>query len=226
MPLVWPAVTVGLLLTSLLANRLAPPAHLVIGLASVLALVVVARLAALSPAELGLGRWRSGLRWGGVPAAVVAAGYAVALAVEPAREALADSGDLGWPAVLAAVLVVVPFGTVVPEELAFRGVLWALLARHHRVWLATGVSSVLFGLWHVLPALGGGAANEVATGALGGGATGTALRVLGTVLVTTGAGVGFCWLRVRSGSLLAPALLHWALNGLGLLAVQLAVRLA
>jgi len=222
MPLAWLTVTVGLLLTSLVANRLAAPAHLAIGLASVLALAAVARLAALTPAELGLTRWRSGLRWGGTSAAVVAAGYTLAVALGPAREALAASTDRTWPAVLAAVLAVVPLGTVVPEELAFRGVLWALLRRRHRDRVATGVSSVLFGLWHVLPALGGGAANEVATGALGGGAVATAVRVAGTVLLTTAAGVGFCWLRVRSGSLLAPALLHWAVNGLGLLAVRLA----
>jgi membrane protease YdiL (CAAX protease family) len=42
------------------------------------------------------------------------------------------------------------------------------------------------------------------------------------VLVTAVGGAVFCWLRVRSGSLLAPALLHWAVNGLGLLAVRLA----
>ena len=29
------------------------------------------------------------------------------------------------------------------------------------------------------------------------------------------AGMLFCELRVRSGSLLAPVLLHWAVNGLG-----------
>ena len=42
----------------------------------------------------------------------------------------------------------------------------------------------------------------------------------GTVLVTGVAGIGFCWLRIRSDSLLAPALLHWAVNGLGVLAVR------
>jgi uncharacterized protein len=35
--------------------------------------------------------------------------------------------------------------------------------------------------------------------------------VAGTAL----AGLVFCWLRLRSGSLLAPALAHWASNGLG-----------
>jgi membrane protease YdiL (CAAX protease family) len=42
--------------------------------------------------------------------------------------------------------------------------------------------------------------------------------VLGTVLFTAAAGVVFCELRRRSGSLLAPAGLHWAVNGLSVLA--------
>jgi uncharacterized protein len=42
--------------------------------------------------------------------------------------------------------------------------------------------------------------------------------IAGAVLVTTVAGMMFCWLRERSGSLLAPILAHWATNSLGLLA--------
>ena len=42
--------------------------------------------------------------------------------------------------------------------------------------------------------------------------------VLATVLFTAGAGVVFCELRRRSGSILAPAGLHWAVNGLSVLA--------
>jgi membrane protease YdiL (CAAX protease family) len=44
------------------------------------------------------------------------------------------------------------------------------------------------------------------------------VSVLGTVLFTSLAGVLFCELRRRSGSLLAPAGLHWATNALGVLA--------
>ena len=220
MPLGWLTTTIALLAASLVANRLVPAAHLVIGLASVVVLLVVAWAAGLTRAELGLTRWLSGLRWGGAAAGLAILGYAVALVV--ARDELAGAADQSWPDVLLAGLVVIPLGTVVAEELAFRGVLWALLARRHSEWTATAVSSVLFGLWHVLPALGGGAANEVATGALGGGPAGTAARVAGTVLLTGAGGVVFCWLRMRSGSLLAPVLLHWALNACGLLVVQLA----
>jgi uncharacterized protein len=224
MPLRWLVLTLALLASSLLANRLAPGAHLAIGLAVAALLAGVARQSGLTAAELGLGRgtWRAGLAWGAVPAAAIAVTYAVALAIGPIRAELADATSLSRTAAALAVLVVIPLGTVLPEELAFRGVLWALLCRRHGPRAATVGSSVLFGLWHVVPALGGGAANEVAVGAVGGGAAGTAVRVAGTVVVTGLAGAALCWLRTASGSLLAPALVHWAANGLGVLAVELA----
>ncbi len=43
-------------------------------------------------------------------------------------------------------------------------------------------------------------------------------QVAGTVVFTTVAGLVFALLRQWSGSLLAPFLLHWATNGLGILA--------
>jgi membrane protease YdiL (CAAX protease family) len=47
----------------------------------------------------------------------------------PVREALPDGeGGLGRAA-LWTVLVVIPLGTVLPEEFAFRGLLLALLGR-------------------------------------------------------------------------------------------------
>ena len=82
----------------------------------------------------------------------------------------------------------------------------------------TAVSSALFGLWHVLPSLGLAGDNEAIGSTVGKGSAGQAVSVLGTVAFTGLAGVVFCELRRRSGSLLAPAGLHWATNGLGVLA--------
>ena len=45
-----------------------------------------------------------------------------------------------------------------------------------------------------------------------------ARQVVGTVVFTTLAGIVFAVLRQQSGSLVAPFLLHWATNGLGILA--------
>jgi membrane protease YdiL (CAAX protease family) len=83
---------------------------------------------------------------------------------------------------------------------------------------ATAVSSLLFGLWHVLPSLGLATDNQAIGGAVGRGRTGQVLAIGATVLFTAGSGVVFCELRRRSGSLLPSAALHWAVNGLSVLA--------
>jgi membrane protease YdiL (CAAX protease family) len=146
----------------------------------------------------------------------------VASLAAPVREALPDGhGDPGR-GLLTAVLVVIPLGTVLPEELAFRGVLLALLGRRHGMPAATLLSSALFGLWHVLASLGGGTANAAIAGVVGEDAAGTVLRVVVTVLFTSLAGVMLCALRARSGSLVAPVLAHWTVNGLGVIVAALA----
>lgn len=137
------------------------------------------------------------------------------------RQALPEGdGDLGRVAL--TVLVVIPLGTVLPEELAFRGLLLPLLGRGRGLAAAIWLSSGLFGLWHVLPSLGGGAANAAVVGAVGGDTAGTVARVVATVCATSLAGVVLCWLRLRSGSLVAPLLAHWTVNGLGVIVVWFA----
>jgi membrane protease YdiL (CAAX protease family) len=208
---------------NLLVNRLLPRADLQVGLGVVGVLSVIAKAGDLRPVDLGMARttFRSGLRWGGVSAALVAAGYSTAVWVPAIRDSVAGSGTTRKQALVKS-LAVIPLATVIPEEFAFRGVLWGLLCRESGRRLATAVSSALFGVWHVLPALGGGAANQAVAGKLGYGPRGAVLRVVGTVLFTGLAGVLLCELRIRSDSLLAPILLHWAVNGLGELFVQIA----
>ena len=219
---------VGLALAALAAglvvDRAVGGAHLAVGLVLAACLLAVARACGLTAADLGLARsaWPAGLRWGAAAAALVGAAYAVAYLLAPVRQALPEAeGGLGR-AVLWTVLVVIPLGTVVPEELAFRGLLLAQLGRRRGVLAATLLSSGLFGLWHVLPSLGGGAANAAIADVVGGDAAGTALRVAVTVVSTSVAGVVLCWLRLRSGSLLAPILAHWTVNGLGVIVALVA----
>jgi membrane protease YdiL (CAAX protease family) len=194
-----------------------------IGLAVTAAMVAVARGFGLHASDLGLVKstMMVGLRWGGAALAVAGCLYAVALMIPAIRDAVGGSAG-SWPQALVAAFVVIPLGTVIPEEVAFRGVLWALLRRSADRWVATAVSSAVFGIWHVLPALAGGSANQAVDAVVGGGTLGLLVRVAGTVLFTTSAGVLFCELRIRSGSLLAPMLAHWAVNGLGVIFVQLA----
>ncbi|WP_327134521.1 CPBP family intramembrane metalloprotease [Streptomyces sp. NBC_01343] len=91
------------------------------------------------------------------------------------------------------------------EEIAFRGVLYGLVRRDRGAVWATAVSSVLFGLWHVPPSLHPATAKPAVGSVVGQSGPGAALAVLGAVLFTAAAGVLFCELRRRSGSLLAVA---------------------
>jgi membrane protease YdiL (CAAX protease family) len=203
-----------------------PHASLVLGPAAAALLLVVARWSGLSWRALGLGAgcWRRGLRWAGTEVALVAAVYSVAAVLPWTRVGFNDARyrlDLGHGLVVA--LIVVPLGTVVLEEVAFRGVLWGLIGRRCGMLWATAISSVLFGLWHVLSSLGLARNNAAIGHVVGTGTPGQALSVLAVVIFTGVSGVVLCELRRRSGSLLAPAGLHWATNGLGVI-VSAAVR--
>jgi membrane protease YdiL (CAAX protease family) len=184
-------------------------------------LVAIARRAGLGWRELGLGSgtWRRGLAWAAVVIGVVAVVYSIGAALPLTRSAFRDSRyHFGfWEAMLTA-FVLIPVGTVLFEEVAFRGVLWGLLRRARGTWTATIVSSVLFGLWHIFPSLGLAADNQAVGSTVGSSASGQAVSVLGVVLFTGLSGAVFCELRRRSRSLLASAGLHWATNGLGVLA--------
>jgi uncharacterized protein len=186
-------------------------------------LVALARRDGCSWTALGLGRESlgPGLRWAGALVAAVLLGYLVTVALPPTRQAFADTRatSLSGAALLWHLLVRIPLGTALLEEVAFRGVVYAMVERRRGVRAAVVGSSLLFGLWHVLPSLGLRRANAAVADVLGSGPAGA---VVAAVAATTLAGVVFCELRRRSGGLLAPFALHWALNALGLLVAWLA----
>ena len=190
------------------------------------ALLAWARLDGLSWAQLGLGRARlgAGVRWGLGAIGLVAGVYVVGVLLPATRPAFQDVRyHLPLPEALRTAFVVIPLGTVVLEEIAFRSVLWGCLRRHARPWQALVGTSVLFGFWHVLPALHAGSSNRGVSDTIGGG--GAAVVVLATVAFTTLGGLVFGELRRRSDSVLAGAGAHWATNALGVLFGLLAWRL-
>jgi membrane protease YdiL (CAAX protease family) len=222
------ALAVCLLAAANVAVR-AGPRHtaLVLGPVTAAALVVLARRAGLSYEELGLGRrhLRRGAAYAAVAVAVVAAGYAVATALPLTRPAFLDARYQLSPATaIVTAFATIPLATVLPEEVAFRGVLWGLLARGWGRVVATAASSVLFGLWHVLPSLRLNRVNPAVAAVAGAGPAGVVVAVAGAVTFTALAGVVLCELRRRGGSLLAPIGLHWAVNGLGVLTTTLVAR--
>src|SRR6266516_289200 len=113
--------------------------------------------------------------------------------------------------------------TAIPEEFAFRGVLLGSGLRLWGPWRASLITSALFGLWHIAPTLHTMSDNHMFRGEAAS-IAGQALLVLGSIVVTFAAGLAFCWLRLRSRSLIAPVMAHAATNGLALIVAWFAVH--
>src|SRR6476469_1786281 len=138
-------------------------ASLVLGPVGAAGFLAIARWAGLSWQELGLGRgtWPRGLIWAAGAIGAVAVVFALGAALPLTRDAFRDARyHLGWEHALLTAFLLIPLGTVLFAEAAFRGVLWGLLRRGHRTWIATVISSALFGLWHVRPSLSLAADNQ------------------------------------------------------------------
>jgi membrane protease YdiL (CAAX protease family) len=218
----WALVLLVGVIANLLNNSVAPRFYLLTSLSAAVLLVAIARATGLSWRNLGLARdtWAVGALWAATIIAIVASLYVVAAVLPITQHLFEDkrvaTDNLG--ALLFQVGIRIPFGTVVLEEVLFRGVILALAARSVGWWRGAVVSSLLFGLWHILPAEAAtGSSPAVEAVAKAGGSLGVLLAVAGSVLATGAAGMVFCWLRIRSGSLFASMGLHWATNGLGYL---------
>jgi uncharacterized protein len=94
-------------------------------LGGVAAMITVARLLGVTWADLGVGRgtWAAGLRWGGAAIIVAVLGYGGVLLVAPDLLENPQLAGASPGALLLRGLVLIPLGTVLAEELAFRGVL-------------------------------------------------------------------------------------------------------
>jgi membrane protease YdiL (CAAX protease family) len=204
---VWLVVAIGVV--DVVVTQLVPDAaELPVKAAVVAGFVWWARTRArLSWNELGMARESvgSGLRTGLAVAAVVAAVIALLVAVPATRSFFTDDQTVTSASATERwlkPLVLIPLGTVVFEETIFRGVLLGVLLRVTSTRRAVVASAIVFGFWHVPPAISHASGSVIA----GVGA------VLGTVAVTAVAGVVFAILRVWSGSLIAPICAHVATN--------------
>ncbi len=205
-----------------LNNRVAPSAYILTAVVASAVMLALLRGAGGSWADAGLGR--DSLRRGATWALFLSAGTAVVMmlaVLAPATQELFLDPRVqgaGSGAIAFAALVRVPLGTVLLEEIGFRGVVYGLAGRMWGAGWATVVSSVLFGLWHLDPAIG------VVTSHPSLARFDEPLAVTAAVLVASIVGAVMCELRRRSGSLLAPAALHWTANALGYVAAHLAFQ--
>lgn len=117
----------------------------------------------------------------------------------------------------------IPISTALTEEILFRGVLLGVMLQYHSILESIIISSLVFGLWHIFPALN--TANrgyylELRQGTI----LNKIFHVATDVLATATAGLFFGWLRILSGSILAPWLVHWSINSSALLSAFLASK--
>lgn len=213
-------VVVVLALTNLIAHFTTPWANIVTVPVAAVLLVALVRSRGLGWAELGLGRehWKSGAGYALAAVALVGTVIAIGAALPWTRPMFMNDHYATISGALVASMIIIPLQTVIPEELAFRGVLHGAM---NRAWGFRGVAaagSLLFGMWHIATSMGLTSSNVGFTRLFGGGIGGLIAGVVLAVVATGAAGFVFTWLRGRSGSLIAPIALHWSLNGLGALA--------
>jgi uncharacterized protein len=221
-------VIVVLTLTNLIAHFTTPWASIATVPAAAAGLVLLVRSRGLGWAELGLGRehWKAGVGYALAAFGLVGAVIAIGALLPWTRPMFMNNHYATLSGALLASMIIIPLQTVIPEELAFRGVLHGAL---NRAWGFRGVAaagSVLFGMWHIATSMGLTSSNVGFTKLFGGGVIGMLAGVLMAVVATGAAGFVFTWLRGRSGSLIAPIALHWSLNGMGAVAAALVWHLS
>lgn len=224
------AAVAGLLGWNAAINRVVPaPAYVPANLAVAALSVLAGRRRGVSAADMGLGRDQvaRGLRLGLLAAVPVTAAVAAATGLPATRRFFVDergtTGGSGYA--LYHTLVRIPLGTAVAEEALFRGSLLGLLLQRHSPGRAATLSSVLFGLWHVLPTLDTLGLNA-AGAAVQDDPAHTGAVVVASAVVTAVAGLGFSWLRFAGDSLVAPTVVHAALNCSAFVAARLVGRSA
>lgn len=211
----------ALVVSNLATNRWLPrAAYVPWNLAMTAGLLVMARYAGLGFDELGMDprRLRKSAQVGAIGTAAVATAYG-AMVVSGRADGLFEDrrlASLSQRDALWHLMVRIPLGTAFAEEVAFRGVLPALL-KSSRIpsRVSSTIAAVLFGLWHVLPSHEQARANRSGGVGHSGGAVAVA------VVTTTLAGSFLHRVGARAGHLAAPIALHLATNGLGLLAVRI-----
>lgn len=227
------AVLGTLAVSNVMANQVLPDwAYIPWNCSVAVVLVALAiRADGCSADDLGLASRRlpDGLRWGAAVSAGLLGVYLVGLALPMTRDLFNDDrADVGTAALLWRTLVAIPLGTVLMEEIAFRGVLPAMFRRrtaaHANGALRADIyAALLFGVWHVLPSLDLTESNK-AVGDLLPGPLGVVAAIAAGVAGTATAGMVLSWLRNRSGSLAAPAMVHISSNSIGYVLAWLVQR--
>ena len=214
-----------LLFANVIVNEvLSPPWYVPFNLTVLGVALLLARGAGTTWDAMGMSadRLRRGAGVGGLIGIVIVALFFAAVMLPAAREAFRDDriidGSIGLS--LYHALIRVPIGTALYEEVLFRGIVFGMLARRTSPLVAALWSSLLFGVWHVLPAL-----DAIETNPIGDAFGGSWEPVVAAVISTFVAGMVFVWIRLYSGSILAPIIVHVASNSTAIVASALVVHI-
>lgn len=183
-----------------------------LGLALIAVVVVIARRDGLTPADLGLRRERlaRGALTGLAVGLATAAGALLVLRFPPLLDGPVTYAPLAGIApldLLIGIAVLMPLATIIPEELAFRGLLLSQLLRRVRLRAAIVLSALVFSAWHVVIVLATLAATNLGAEPLF-----ALLGLAGAFAAVFAGGVLFAILRIWTGSLAAPLAAHWGFN--------------
>ena len=215
-----------LAVSNVMSNRILPSwAYVPWNLSMAFVLLGIAYRGGAGPVAVGLGirHWHRPVGVGLLLFGGTALLFALGMIVPATQSAFIDTriGDADVAQMLWVVLVQIPLGTVVLEEVAFRGVLPALMGASPAIrwrWIPVLGASLLFGLWHILPSIGIDNANAAVGGALG---HNQVLTTTLAVVSMTIAGVAMCALAHLGKGIKTTMLLHWATNSLGFFAAWL-----
>ncbi|WP_103352548.1 type II CAAX prenyl endopeptidase Rce1 family protein [Amycolatopsis sp. CA-128772] len=212
------AAVVTLAASTTLANRVLPGwAYPLCGLVAAAVLVALARAAGCSWLDLGLHTVRRPALVGLAGAGLVAVVFGIALAVPALRTVYQDGrvGDPDFAQLLWLTCGRILFGTVLIEEVAFRGVLPALFGAADERWRWRPIlaAAALFGLWHALPALAIG--RNAAVHEVFGSTPAVVLQVL-AMAAAGAAGIFLHWWRHTGRGVLASVIVHFTTNAGGL----------
>ncbi len=212
---------------NVVANRVLDPwLHIPFNLGILGVALAIARNAGAGATDLGYRRDRikRGLVVGGIVMGVIGVGILIGVAMPFTRELFRDERVTGQStgAVLFDALIRIPIATAFYEETLFRGVLFGMFARRWAPLWAALATSLLFGLWHILPTL-----DTLLTNPAGESIDSipeVTLALAGSVAGTALAGLVFLWLRLRANRTVAPVMTHIATNSFALLAALFVVR--
>jgi membrane protease YdiL (CAAX protease family) len=155
---------------------------------------------------------------GGAIIGVIAVVLVVGVAIPATRDLFKDErvieNSTTW--VLLQTFVRIPLATALYEEVLFRGIVFGMLARRRSPVVAGLLTSVLFGLWHILPTLDTLQTNPA--GNMFTGAIGLVVAIAGAIAGTFIAGLAFLWIRLYANSTYASVLAHIGTNSIAMLA--------